>query len=61
MYVCKPNIYIYIYFFFLVFIYQILQTNIIRIVWQGVRRITNEILGVKGLRLHYKGKKVTIS
>ena len=28
--------------------YQILQTNIIRIVWQTVRRITREILGVKG-------------
>ena len=27
---------------------QILQTNIIRIVWQTVRRIANEILGVKG-------------
>ena len=31
--------------------YQILQTNITRTVWQTVRRITNEILGVKGLRL----------
>ena len=30
--------------------YQILQTNITRTVWQTVRRITNEILGVKGLR-----------
>ena len=29
--------------------YQILQTNIVRIIWQTVRRITNEILGVKGL------------
>ena len=29
--------------------YQILQTYIIGIVWQTVRRITNEILGVKGL------------
>ena len=28
--------------------YQILQTNIIRIVWQTVRRIIREILGVKG-------------
>ena len=27
--------------------YQILQTNITRTVWQTVRRITNEILGVK--------------
>ena len=27
--------------------YQILQTNIMRIVWKMVRRITNEILGVK--------------
>ena len=29
--------------------YQILRTNLIRIVWQIIRRITNEILGVKGL------------
>ena len=29
---------------------QILQTQIIRIVWQTVRRTTNEILGVQGLR-----------
>ena len=29
--------------------YQILQIDIIRIVWQTVRRITDEILGVKGL------------
>lgn len=28
---------------------QILSADIIRIVWQVVRRITNEILGVKGL------------
>ena len=28
--------------------YQILQTNITRTVWQTVRRITDEILGVKG-------------
>ena len=28
--------------------YQILQTNIIRIGWQTVRRIIREILGVKG-------------
>ena len=28
--------------------YQILQTNIMRIIWQTVRRIANEILGVKG-------------
>ena len=27
--------------------YQVLQTHITRIVWQIVRRITNEILGVK--------------
>ena len=27
--------------------YQILQTNITRTVWQTVRRIKNEILGVK--------------
>ena len=30
--------------------YQILQTYIIRMVWQTVRRITKEILGVKGSR-----------
>ena len=30
--------------------YQILQIDIIRIVWQTVGRITNEILGVKGLK-----------
>ena len=29
--------------------YQILQTTIIRTVWETVRRITNEILVVKGL------------
>ena len=29
--------------------YQILQINITRTVWQTVRRITNEILGVKWL------------
>ena len=28
---------------------QILSADITRIVWQVVRRITNEILGVKGL------------
>ena len=31
--------------------YQILKTNIRRTIWQTVRRITNEILGVKGLKL----------
>ena len=36
--------------------YQILQTNIMRIVWQTVRRITNEILGVKGLNNTVKAK-----
>ena len=30
--------------------YQILQIDIIRIVWKTVRRITNENLGVKGLK-----------
>ena len=30
--------------------YQILQTYIIGIVWQMVTRITDEILGLKGLR-----------
>ena len=29
--------------------YLILRINIIRIVWQTVRRITDEIFGVKGL------------
>ena len=29
--------------------YQILQTNIMRIIGKKVRRIANEILGVKGL------------
>ena len=31
--------------------YHILQTNIIRIVQQTVRSTTNEILGLKGLRI----------
>ena len=31
--------------------YQILQTNNTRTVWQTVKRITNEILGVKGLTI----------
>ena len=31
-------------------LYQIPQTNIPRAAWQTVRRITNEILGVKGLK-----------
>ena len=30
--------------------YQILQIDIIRIVWKTVRRITNENLGVQGLK-----------
>ena len=29
---------------------QILQSKVMRIVWQTVRRIINEILGVKGLK-----------
>ena len=36
--------------------YQILQTNIMRIVWKMVKRITNEILGVKGLKRVRKKK-----
>ena len=32
--------------------YQILQFNITRTVWQTVRRITYEILGVKGLLIY---------
>ena len=31
--------------------YQILQSNIIRIVWQTVERVTDEISGVKGLNV----------
>ena len=39
--------------------YQILLANIIRIVWHIVRRITNEILGVKGLIISIvRGNKV---
>ena len=38
--------------------HQILQTNMMRIVWQTVRRITNEILGVKGLKNNTKGEVV---
>ena len=37
--------------------YQILRLNIFRIVWQTVRRITNEILGVKGFTWFSKGTK----
>ena len=32
---------------------QILQTNLKRIIWQTVRRITKEILGVIGLKAIY--------
>ena len=39
--------------------YQILRTVIIRIVWQTVRRITNEILGVKGSIQGMLGKQVS--
>ena len=34
--------------------YQILQTNIMRIIWQTVKRITNEILGVSKLEWLWK-------
>ena len=34
--------------------YQILQTNIMRIIWQTVKRITNEILGVSELEWLWK-------
>ena len=37
--------------------YQILPTNIIRIVWQTVRRITNEILEKKGF-VHLTSQRV---
>ena len=48
--------------------YQILQTYTMRIVWQTVRRIINEILGVKGLCSHlvlrllltFRGRKKSI-
>ena len=33
--------------------YQILKTNITRTIWQTVRRITKEILGVKGLKISF--------
>lgn len=29
---------------------QVLRTNIIRILWQIVKRITDDILGMKGLK-----------
>ena len=35
--------------------YQIPQINIITIIWQTVRRITNEILRVQGLRGKCRG------
>ena len=35
---------------FWLILYQILRNNFIRIAWQTVRKITHEILGVKGLR-----------
>ena len=34
--------------------YQILHTNIARTVCQTIRRITNEVLGVKGLKDKYQ-------
>ena len=42
--------YYYYYYYYKLIQYQILQTNIPRTVLQTVRRITNEILGVKGLK-----------
>ena len=33
--------------------HHILRTNIIKIVWQTVRRVTNEILEVKGFKRPY--------
>ena len=32
--------------------YQVLQTNNVKVVWQKVRRFTNEIFGVKALKLY---------
>ena len=49
--------------------YQIIQTNMMRIIWQTVRRITIKILGVKWLKcestqtdqsLENKGDEVVI-
>ena len=37
--------------------YQIPQTNFRSTIWQTVRRIVNEILGVKGLQVKVKGSK----
>ena len=37
--------------------YQIPQTNFRSTIWQTVRRINNEILGVKGLPVKVKGSK----
>ena len=37
--------------------YQIPQTNFRSTIWQTVRRIINEILGVKGLMVKVKGSK----
>ena len=36
---------------------QIFQTNIIQIVWQTVRGITSEILGLKVLKVYKKKSK----
>ena len=38
--------------------YQILHTNITRTVWQIVRRITYEILGIKGLKYYFRPESV---
>ena len=37
--------------------YQIPHTNFRSTIWQTVRRIVNEILGVKGLTVKVKGSK----
>ena len=37
--------------------HQISQTNFRSTIWQTVRRIVNEILGVKGLTVKVKGSK----
>ena len=39
---------------------KILQINIMRIIWQTVKRITSEILGVKGLISGDKNNSFTI-
>ena len=39
--------------------YQIAQTNMTRTEWEIVKRITNEILGVKGLKRRVEAEETT--